>query len=80
MIPVAKLFMIEEGILANVRAWAYGSFGRRKEPLNRVARPSSASDNKVITTERVYNNLTPKPTPKEPSGLGFKPRYFKGSL
>lgn len=68
MIPVAKLFLLDEGILANVRSWAYRSLSSpfKNMPQNRVIKPSETSDNKIQTSEEIHYRLTPPPAKKRP--------------
>lgn len=68
MIPVAKLFLLDEGILANVRSWAYRSLSSpfKNIPQNRVIKPSITSDNKIGNSENFHNRLTPPPAKKQP--------------
>ena len=75
MIPINKMFLVNEAFLSNARAWASrslaGRFNRGTNQMNRVVKPSTVPDQKIQNTEKTFNGLVPTPT-VDSSKLGFK--------
>jgi len=69
MIPVAKLFLLDEGILDWMKNSISNVLGRRQ--LNKAARPAVTATEKVGKVRAAQENI-PLPAPKVPVKMGME--------